>query len=321
MIRFDRSVRIAVAAAVALLAAGRAPGLSAADKCEADKLKRAALYGACRLKAESQAVKKALPADYTKCDAKLGPKWTAAETKAGGLCPTNGDLAIMQGFIGQHADDVATALGGGGLPTCPADLATCGNDLAACQAEPRGQRTKTRQTTCYNGSGGVIPCAGTGQDGEVQAGLTASFSDNGDGTVTDQRTGLTWEKLSDDGSVHDKDTYETWVDAFAKIDALNSAVFAGHADWRLPNVNELQSLVDYGAGGSPWVHAPLNAGCMAGCTVLTCSCTVTGDYWTSTTVGNATTNAWIVGFGSGGVIPVLNKNGYAAIRAVRGGGS
>ena len=62
--------------------------------------------------------------------------------------------------------------------------------------------------------------------------------DNGDGTITDTKTGLMWEKLSDDGSIHDKDTAYTWANAFAvKVATLNGGGgFAGHTDWRVPNV-------------------------------------------------------------------------------------
>jgi hypothetical protein len=38
----------------------------------------------------------------------------------------------------------------------------------------------------------------------VQAGIPRSYTDNGDGTITDNVTGLMWEKLSDDASVHDQ---------------------------------------------------------------------------------------------------------------------
>lgn len=47
---------------------------------------------------------------------------------------------------------------------------------------------KTGQTTCYDANGSVIPCAGTGQDGDIQAGVAwpdPRFTDNGNGTVTD----------------------------------------------------------------------------------------------------------------------------------------
>ncbi|MBI1388392.1 MAG: DUF1566 domain-containing protein [bacterium] len=61
------------------------------------------------------------------------------------------------------------------------------------------------------------------------------FADNGDGTVTDRATGLTWMK---DDSV----TTMNWEDALAYAESLE---YAGYTDWRLPNTKELQSIVDY----------------------------------------------------------------------------
>jgi len=65
------------------------------------------------------------------------------------------------------------------------------------------------------------------------------FVDNGDGTVTDRATGLVWTK-ADSGKPMD------WQQALAYAESLK---LAGHDDWRLPNVKELQSIVDY-------THAP-----------------------------------------------------------------
>jgi hypothetical protein len=62
-----------------------------------------------------------------------------------------------------------------------------------------------------------------------------SFLDNGDGSVTDNATSLTWTR-SDSGMGMD------WASALAYCKALD---YAGVTDWRLPNVKELQSLVDY----------------------------------------------------------------------------
>jgi len=58
-----------------------------------------------------------------------------------------------------------------------------------------------------------------------------------------------WEKLSADGGIHDENNVYAWENArFIKVAALNGGGgFASHTDWRLPNVNELQSLVSYGA--------------------------------------------------------------------------
>src|SRR5262245_65459894 len=98
-----------------------------------------------------------------------------------------------------------------------------------------------------------------------------------------------WEKKSRDGSIHDVGVGYTWDNAFAvHIAGLNAgAGFAGHTDWRLPNVKELQSIVNYETR-NPAVAAAFNTGCVAACTVTSCSCTVAADYWSSTTnVGGA----------------------------------
>jgi len=61
------------------------------------------------------------------------------------------------------------------------------------------------------------------------------FTDNGDGTVTDTASGLTWQQ-EDSGSGLD------WEDALAYAEDLE---LADYDDWRLPDVKELQSIVDY----------------------------------------------------------------------------
>jgi hypothetical protein len=53
----------------------------------------------------------------------------------------------------------------------------------------------TGQTTCWDINGNPISFSGTGMDGEIRAGVawpTPRFTDNGDGTATDNLTGLTW---------------------------------------------------------------------------------------------------------------------------------
>ena len=101
----------------------------------------------------------------------------------------------------------------------------------------------TGQTTCYDTEGNVINCGSAewpGQDGFYQAGCPSAgrFVDNGDGTVTDSCTGLVWQKdtadINGDGTI-DLDDELTWQDALKYCDGLS---FAGHDDWRLPNVRE-----------------------------------------------------------------------------------
>ena len=176
----------------------------------------------------------------------------------------------------------------------------------------------TGQTTCHNVEGVTIDCAGTGHDGEVRAGVARSFTDNGDGTITDDATGLTWEKLSNDDSIHDVDAVYTWDNAFAsKVATLNSTNFAGHNDWRLPNRFELESLVNAGTA-HPATYAAFNTDCAPGCTVFDCSCTAPDFYWSATSSSAYPQNAWYVLF-NGGYVAEYYKGNVLRVRAVRGG--
>ena len=189
----------------------------------------------------------------------------------------------------------------------------------SADADCGGRFPATGQTTCWDSGGGNISCTGTGQDGDIQAGKTLRYQDNGDGTIKDKVTGLTWEKKSDDGSIHDKDTLYTWANAFAvHIADLNTANFAGHNEWRLPNVKELQSIVDYETF-SPAVDPVFDTDCAASCTVLTCSCTQASGYWSSSTWAGDPTVAWFVHFYAGNVLANYKSPNFAFVRAVRGG--
>jgi len=97
---------------------------------------------------------------------------------------------------------------------------------------------KTGQTTSY----------ATGDDGALQKGValpSPRFTDNGNGTVKDNLTGLIWLKNANPCGT------KTWADAIAYCNSLASGT-AGLTDgsvagaWRLPNVKELQSLIDFG---------------------------------------------------------------------------
>ena len=103
-----------------------------------------------------------------------------------------------------------------------------------------------------------------------------AFVANGDGTITDQATGLMWQQ-DDNGAGVD------WEEALATCDALNTA---DYDDWRLPNAKELQSIVDY-------TRAPASTGSAAidplfNATAITNELGQTDYpyYWTSTTHAN-----------------------------------
>ena len=71
--------------------------------------------------------------------------------------------------------------------------------------------------------------------GDSSYGVNA-FVDNNDDTISDEATGLMWQKYDNDGDTMD------WEAALAFAE---NATTAGHSDWRLPSVKELQSIVDY----------------------------------------------------------------------------
>jgi len=116
-------------------------------------------------------------------------------------------------------------------------------------------RKKNRLTMNVNVDGGLPK---TGQqftyypydDGHYKMGYPLGgaqrFNDNGDGTVTDNATGLMWVS---DPMVAGLGSPMYWYDA---IDACENLNFAGHSDWRMPNINELLSIYDHSRYDPAW---------------------------------------------------------------------
>jgi len=373
-------------ASVGLLWSSGAGAATDAENCEGEKLREAGKYGLCRLRAEMKAVLKGESPDYSKCSQRFTLNWARREGSYDGSCPTIGDTAEAEAFVTNHTQEVAAALAGAGFLSCGDLMDLCGDGLVnldeECDGVDLGGATcaslgwqggtlgctpgcsydmsgcvapwhlfpATGQTTCWNSGGSVIPCAGTGQDGDIQAGADLSYTDNGDGTIRDNVTGLMWEKKDNNnvGGIHDKDNTYTWSQAFSVfIDRLNNRCnndetvnctvngdadcvgvggpcgFAGYRDWRLPNVKELQSIVNYEIPyPGPTVSPAFNTACAAGCTVWGCSCTQATycNYWSSTTPVDYRYpgNAWFVDFGNGFVV-YDGKDDDGHVRAVRGG--
>lgn len=112
-----------------------------------------------------------------------------------------------------------------------------------------------------------------------------TFTDNGNGTVTDTDTGLVWQRCSagqnDDTTCTGTASTHTWQTALNYCNGLN---LAGKA-WRLPSIEELKSILDKGRANPPIDTAFFPA-------------TKTGFYWTSTTYASFITSAWVVYYGS-----------------------
>jgi len=129
----------------------------------------------------------------------------------------------------------------------------------------------------------------------------AELIDNGDGTVTDTKTGLMWQKV--EGGI------KTWKEALAYCDTL---VLAGHSYWRLPALNELQSIDD-SIRDNPSIYRTAFPD------------DTSSNYWSSTTKDDATDYAWTMFCKTGevyakfGEIYTTDKNNGQGVRAVRGG--
>lgn len=308
------------------------------SKCGAAKIRAATAYGSCRLKAESKAVQRGGTPDteaLAKCGSKLAQKFQKSETQAPGLCPTEGDEPDIDAQITTHTTVLARCLSGG----------VCSN---GCRLPVSGQ----------------VASEGSGDDGDVQAGVALSYVDNGDGTISDVNTGLMWEKkvalngssancTNEAGSCanpHDADNRYDWTATGTAYDGAAVTIFlvqlnhrcnadvtvpcaddaacagvggacgfAGHRDWRLANVRELQSIISYDGYGPAVAPAFHGASCGPSCTDLgdpACSCTNPQFYWASTTGPVSPANAWWVNFYDGSIDMEVKTTKYW-LRAVR----
>ncbi|WP_456405891.1 Lcl C-terminal domain-containing protein [Thiolapillus sp.] len=200
---------------------------------------------------------------------------------------------------------------------------------------------KTGQTQCWDEAGASRSCSGTGEDGEYRKGgrtvepvdhiswhpsfrATPRFTDNADGTVTDNLTGLIWLKnanciadntgFDNDGAANDGSV--TWQHGLDFVRGMNTGLYncgdtsnggVSQTDWRMPNFNELLSLTD------PSQRSP----------ALSPGNPFTGmestHYWTSTTLTLDYAVAWVINMGLGIVNGVGTKTLNRYVLPVRGG--
>jgi hypothetical protein len=130
--------------------------------------------------------------------------------------------------------------------------------------------------------------------------IASSFSRNANGVVTDSRTHLEWQDDYSDNSNNIKQTI--WQSAIDYCENLN---LDGKSDWRLPNLNELTSLVD-DTRFNPSINSSFQN-------------TYSNGYWSSTSsLGNNGT-AWIVYFNYGSQGDSTTKDNNRYVRCVRAG--
>lgn len=169
----------------------------------------------------------------------------------------------------------------------------------------------TGQTTCYDVEGNEITCPGQdsalyGQDANYQ-GTQKSFTPmtvNGDEVVVDNNTELMWQKTTadtdNDGTISVNDVLN-WHSA---VDYCNALVFAGYSDWRLPEVFELITIVDYGR------YDPAIDASVFECRPFT--------YWSATTYTYINVYALNLNFYNGGDRAMYRSFSYY-VRCVRAG--
>jgi len=140
-----------------------------------------------------------------------------------------------------------------------------------------------------------------------------NYRDNNDGTITDIKTGLMWQKcsLGLTGPVSDFTCSSGTIKSFTWLTALEAAnndINYGYSDWRLPNVNELTSLIET-ACFSPSINETLFPA------------TSLNDYWTSTPFIASSTDVNYVNFQQGDISSIQNnrlKSLSKNVRLVRG---
>ena len=201
----------------------------------------------------------------------------------------NADITSLSGLT----TPLSISQGGTGATTAAAARA----NICAGTAPPKATVLNTGQLITY----------AAGDDGNFKWGAAVSnrFTDNGNGTVTDNLTSLIWLKNANCFST------PTWANALAQANGLGNGScgltdgsVAG--DWRLPNMNELESLVDASQsnpalpGGHPFTDVQSNG------------------YWSSTTYAPYTASAWHVGMSDGYVSDVY-KIYTSSVWPVRGG--
>lgn len=174
-------------------------------------------------------------------------------------------------------------------------IIAAGTGFAAPADQPQ-----TGQKKCFNAAGSEVSCAGTGHDGEKKAGIAwpiPRFIDNRNGTVTDTLTGLIWLKNAG-CTFGGANNYRAWTEALAAVNGLANGQCeltdgSTAGAWRLPNANELGSLVHAGYNEMTCSGSPCSANA-AWLNTQGFSNVQARYYWSSTSYAGNISYAWLV---------------------------
>ena len=235
----------------------------------------------------------------------LSPSGTSVDSDNDGIIDNSDQLDSQEGtYYKQDLSDVLTQDNDAasttitGLPTPAAASQAATKQYVDDNAGSPPGVTKTGQTTSYD--------TGNADDGYYEKGQTLSYTDNGNGTVTDNNTGLMWKKCSEPdtgtGTCTGTHSTYTWENALSRCEGLS---YGGHTDWRLPNAKELWSIAFLEPGNAPYINQTAFPG------------TVSNYYWSSTTYPHNTDYALHVRFNYG-YLSSGNKATSYYVRCVRG---
>lgn len=145
----------------------------------------------------------------------------------------------------------------------------------------------------------------TGDDGQYQIGRFKTYTDNNNGTIVENFSGLIWQKCSrgqnNDSTCSGSNSTTNWSNASTYCSTLS----LGGKSWRLPNINEIANLLDYSKNITPFINTNFFPN------------TVSGYYNTSNTYSPNTSEAWNFSFGIGSSLSDIKTSNYS-VRCVSG---
>lgn len=220
----------------------------------------------------------------TCCDGKCVD--TATDPANCDRCGMTCDMAAGKGCCGGACVNTATD---------PANCDECGMtcDMVASEICARGERGPA----CANIHWARWPMPNGDVDVNGGAPNLAAHTNNGDGTVTDNVTGLMWQL-----AVENTQYTQEGAKDYCAI-TLSDQGLGGHHDWRLPSRVELVSLVDYGK-----ISLTIDD--------VFAADTPPGNFWSATPYASVPSYAWYVYFVDGSV-DVLDEVGLLWVRCVR----